>query len=217
MIPVPPRRVFTTGRKWEAIVGYARAVRIGPSIEICGCAPTNDDGSTVGKGDSTNRRGNACAFIGEALAGVGAGFDDVTRTRIFTTVPRRWREIGRAHGEVFGAIKPVTSLVGVRGLLDPEWLVEIEATAYRAGGLELWLMTSSASGSSWRSSGAYARRRGVHGTRTRPTPRCGPPCWRRLMRFSRRSNEQSMPKLREELGDVLAAGPDAIRHGGAVV
>ncbi len=70
-------------------------------------------------------------MIGEALAGVGAGFDDVTRTRIFTTVPRRWREIGKAHGEVFGAIRPVTSLVGVRGLLDPKWLVEIEASAYR--------------------------------------------------------------------------------------
>ena len=65
------------------------------------------------------------------LAGVGAGFDDVTRTRIFTTVPRRWREIGKAHGEVFSAIRPVTSLVGVRGLLDPKWLVEIEASAYR--------------------------------------------------------------------------------------
>ena len=70
-------------------------------------------------------------MIGEALAGVGAGFDDVTRTRIFTTVPRRWREIGRAHGEVFGAIKPVTTLVGVRGFLDPKWLVEVEASAYR--------------------------------------------------------------------------------------
>jgi enamine deaminase RidA (YjgF/YER057c/UK114 family) len=133
MIPVPPRRVFTTGRKWEAIVGYARAVRVGPSIEICGCAPTADDGSTVGKGDIYEQTRQCLRVIGEALAGVGAGFDDVTRTRIFTTVPRRWREIGRAHGEVFGAIKPVTSLVGVRGLLDPEWLVEIEATAYRAG------------------------------------------------------------------------------------
>jgi len=133
MNPVPPRRVFTTGRKWEAIVGYARAVRIGPSIEICGCAPTADDGSTVGKGDIYVQTRQCLRVIGEALAGVGAGFDDVTRTRIFTTAPRRWREIGRAHGEVFGAIKPVTSLVGVRGLLDPEWLVEIEATAYRAG------------------------------------------------------------------------------------
>src|SRR5216684_3038569 len=117
MIPVPPRRVFTTGRKWEAIGG---------------CAPTADDGSTVGK-DVYEQTRQCLRVIGEALAGVGAGFDDVTRTRIFTTVPRRWREIGRAHAEVFGAIKPVTSLVGVRGLLDAEWLVEVEATAYRPG------------------------------------------------------------------------------------
>src|ERR1700687_3791747 len=123
------RQVFTTGRKWERIVGYARAVRVGPVIEISGCAPTADDGSTVG--DNVYEQTRQCLrVIGEALAGVGAGFDDVTRTRIFTTVPRRWREIGRAHGEVFGAIKPVTSLIGVRGLLDPEWLVEIEDRAY---------------------------------------------------------------------------------------
>ncbi|HEY4844869.1 MAG TPA: RidA family protein [Candidatus Dormibacteraeota bacterium] len=125
------RQVFTTGRKWERIVGYARAVRIGPSIEISGCAPTDDDGSTVGGADVYEQTRQCLRVIGEALAGVGAGFDDVTRTRIFTMAPRRWREIGRAHSEVFGAIKPVTSLVGVRGLLDPKWLVEVEATAYR--------------------------------------------------------------------------------------
>ncbi len=132
MMPVTQRRVVTTGRPWEAIVGYARAVRIGPSIEISGCAPAAADGSTVGEGDVYEQTRQCLRVIGEALAGVGAGFDDVTRTRIFTTVPRRWREIGRAHSEVFGAIKPATSLVGVRGLLDPKWLVEIEASAYRA-------------------------------------------------------------------------------------
>lgn len=126
------RRVVTTGRPWEAIVGYARAVRMGPAIEISGCAPAAADGSTVGEGDVYEQTRQCLRVIGEALAGVGAGFDDVTRTRIFTTVPRRWREIGRAHREVFGAIKPATSLVGVRGLLDPKWLVEIEASAYRA-------------------------------------------------------------------------------------
>ena len=129
---VQQRRIVTTGRKWEAIVGYARAVRIGPLIEISGCAPTADDGSTVGDGNVYEQTRQCLRVIGEALAGVGAGFDDVTRTRIYTTVPRRWREIGRAHAEVFGAIKPVTSLVGVRGLLEPKWLVEIEASAYRA-------------------------------------------------------------------------------------
>src|SRR3979411_2500879 len=132
MMSVEPRRVVTTGRRWERVVGYARAVRVGPSIEVSGCAPTADDGSTVGKGDVYEQTRQCLRVIGEARAGVGAGFDDVTRTRIFTTVPRRWREIGRAHGEVFGAIKPVTSLVGVRGLLDAEWLVGIEASAHRA-------------------------------------------------------------------------------------
>jgi enamine deaminase RidA (YjgF/YER057c/UK114 family) len=132
MIPVTQRHVVTTGRPSEAIIGYARAVRIGPSIEISGCAPTAGDGSTVGEGNVYEQTRQCLRVIGEGLAAVGAGFDDVTRTRIFTTVPRRWREIGRAHGEVFGAIKPATSLVGVRGLLDPKWLVEIEATAYRA-------------------------------------------------------------------------------------
>lgn len=130
MLAVETRRVVTTDRKWERIVGYARAVRVGPVIEISGCAPTADDGSTVG--DNVYEQTRQCLrVIGEALSGVGAGFDDVTRTRIFTTVPRRWREIGRAHGEVFGAIKPVTSLIGVRGFLDPTWLVEVEASAYR--------------------------------------------------------------------------------------
>jgi enamine deaminase RidA (YjgF/YER057c/UK114 family) len=131
MMAVESRHVVTTGRKWERIVGYARAVRVGPLIEISGCAPTADDGSTVGENVYEQTR-QCLRVIGEALAAVGAGFEDVTRTRIFTTVPRRWREIGRAHGEVFGAIKPVTTLVGVRGFLDPKWLVEVEASAYRA-------------------------------------------------------------------------------------
>lgn len=131
MVPVTTRRVVTTGRTWERMVGYARAVRVGPVIEVSGCAPTAADGSTVGDSNVYEQTRQCLRVVGEALAGVGAGFDDVTRTRIFTTVPRRWREIGRAHGDVFSAIKPVTSLIGVRGFLDPKWLVEIEASAYR--------------------------------------------------------------------------------------
>jgi enamine deaminase RidA (YjgF/YER057c/UK114 family) len=129
--PVTERRVFTTGRPWEARVGYARAVRLGAVIEICGCAPTAPDGSTVGGDDVYLQTRQCLRIIAEALAGVGAGLEDVTRTRIYTTVPRRWREIGRALAETFGAIKPVTSMIGVRGLLDPKWLVEIEASAFR--------------------------------------------------------------------------------------
>jgi enamine deaminase RidA (YjgF/YER057c/UK114 family) len=129
--PVAERRVFLTGRRWEALVGYARAVRVGPAIEISGCAPTAADGSTVGEGDVYLQTRQCLRIIEEALAGVGAGVEDVTRTRIFTTVPRRWRQIGKAHSEVFGAIKPVTALIGVRGFLDPSWLIEIEASAFR--------------------------------------------------------------------------------------
>ncbi len=125
------RRTYTTGRKWESMVGYARAVRIGPAIEVSGCAPTAPDGSTVGEGDVYAQTRQCLRIISEALAAVGAGPEDVTRVRIFTTVPRKWREIGRAHGEVFGAIKPVNTIVGVRGFIDPKWLVEIEASAYR--------------------------------------------------------------------------------------
>ena len=124
-----PRQVVTTGRKWEAIVGYARAVRVGPTIEICGCAPTATDGSTVGGADVYQQTRQCLRVIGEALAGVGAGFDDVTRTRIFTTVPRRWREIGKAHGEFFRNIRPATSLIAVSALVSPDMLVEIEADA----------------------------------------------------------------------------------------
>jgi enamine deaminase RidA (YjgF/YER057c/UK114 family) len=128
---VEHRRVYTTGRKWERIVGYARAVRVGPSIEIAGCAPTTADGVTVGAGDVYEQTQQCLRVIAEALDGVGAGLEDVTRTRIFTTVPRRWRQIGRAHAEVFSGIKPVTALIGVRGFLEAAWLVEIEASAFR--------------------------------------------------------------------------------------
>ena len=128
---MPSRQVYTTGRKWERLFGYARAVRIGPAIEVSGCAPTAPDGSTVGKGNVYEQTRQCLRVIEEALAGVGAGLEDVTRTRVFTTVPRRWREIGRAHSEVFGAIKPVTALIGVRGFLEADWLVEIEASGYR--------------------------------------------------------------------------------------
>ena len=128
---MPYRQVYTTGRKWERLFGFGRSVHIGPAIEVSGCAPTAADGSTVGKGNVYEQTRQCLRVIEEALAGVGAGLEDVTRTRVFTTVPRRWREIGRAHSEVFGAIKPVTALIGVRGFLDAAWLVEIEASAYR--------------------------------------------------------------------------------------
>lgn len=125
------RRIYTTGRRFERTFGYARAVRVGPVIEIAGCAPIDAEGSLVGGTNLYEQTRQCLRVITEGLDGVGAGLEDVTRTRIFTTVPRRWREIGRAHAEVFSAIKPVTSLIGVRGFLEAGWLVEIEASAYR--------------------------------------------------------------------------------------
>lgn len=125
------RRVYNTGRRFERIFGYARAVRVGPLIEIAGCAPIDSDGRLVGGTDVYEQTRQCLRVIVESLDGVGAGLEDVTRTRIFTTVPRRWREIGRAHAETFSAIKPVTALIGVRGFLQAGWLVEIEASAYR--------------------------------------------------------------------------------------
>jgi enamine deaminase RidA (YjgF/YER057c/UK114 family) len=125
------RRIYSSGRPWERIVGYARAVRVGPAIEISGCAPTASDGTTVGGTNVYLQTRQCLLIIQEALAGVGAGLEDVTRTRVFTTVPRRWRQIGKAHDEFFGAIRPATALIGVRGFVDPKWLVEIEASAFR--------------------------------------------------------------------------------------
>ena len=124
------RRVYTTGRRFERVVGYARAVRVGPTIEISGCAPIDGAGKLVGGANVYEQTRQCLRLIAEGLNGVGAGLEDVTRTRIFTTVPRRWREIGRAHDEIFSGIKPVTSLIGVRGFLEAGWLVEIEASAY---------------------------------------------------------------------------------------
>src|SRR5438309_10450391 len=100
MRPVAGRRVVTTGRKWERVVGYARAVRIGPVIEISGCAPTADDGSTGGGANVYEQTRQRPRVVGAALAAVGAGFDAVTRTRILPTDRRRWRDVGRAHGQV---------------------------------------------------------------------------------------------------------------------
>lgn len=125
------RRIYSTGRRFERMVGYARAVRVGPMIEIAGCAPIDAEGRLVGGANVYEQTRQCLRVVAEGLAGVGAGLEDVTRTRIFTTVPRRWREIGRAHAEVFAAITPVTAMIGVRGFLEAAWLVEIEASAYR--------------------------------------------------------------------------------------
>jgi enamine deaminase RidA (YjgF/YER057c/UK114 family) len=123
------RLTVPAGTKYEDIVGYSRAVRIGDVVEVAGTTATDDQGEVVGIGNPYAQTKFALAKIEKALAVAGASFKDVVRTRLFVTDIARWEEIGRAHGEVFGAIKPACTMVQVASLIDPEMLVEIEVTA----------------------------------------------------------------------------------------
>ncbi|MDR7416203.1 MAG: RidA family protein [Armatimonadota bacterium] len=123
------RRRVPANRPWEAVVGYSRAVRVGSLIEVSGTAPADERGNILGGEDYYAQTRAALEIIGQALRALGASLEHVVRTRIYLRDPSRWEEAGRAHGEVFGEIRPATTIVGASGFVDPRILVEIEATA----------------------------------------------------------------------------------------
>lgn len=129
----PEVRRLASGAPWEPLIGYSRVVVAGPLIFVAGTTGTAD-GRVVGVGDAYAQTMQAFRNVESALASAGAGLADVVQTQLFLTDIGRWEDVGRAHRELFADIRPVTTMVGVSALIDPEMLIEVQAIAYKTGG-----------------------------------------------------------------------------------
>jgi len=123
------RQKISSGGPWEAVIGYSRAIRVGDHVFVAGTTATNPDGTVHGAGDPAAQVLRCFEIVERALTEAGATLADVVRTRMFVTDISRWEEYGRAHGAVFGDIRPAATMVQVAALISPEHLVEIEVEA----------------------------------------------------------------------------------------
>ncbi len=123
------RSSASSGSPYEPLIGFSRAVRVGRIASVSGTAPIGPDGKAFAPGDPAAQTRRCIEIIRDALEKVGASLDDVIRTRTYFTRREDWEVIGRAHGEYFGEVRPASTMVVVAGLIDPDWLVEIEADA----------------------------------------------------------------------------------------